>query len=49
MKNLKALVFAAILFALAGIANAQSADINSNGLTPNGSAMPDVKSTNAES
>ena len=45
MKNLKTLLFAAILFALGGIANAQSVGINADGSAPNGSAMLDVSST----
>ena len=45
MKNLKTLLFAAIFFALAGIVNAQSVGINSDGSAPNGSAMLDVSSS----
>jgi hypothetical protein len=45
MKNLRTLLFAAILFALAGSANAQSVGINSDGSAPNGSAMLDVSSS----
>ena len=45
MKNLKILLFTIIIFALAGIANAQSVGINSDGSTPDASAMLDVKST----
>ena len=45
MKNLKTLLFAALIFALAGSVNAQSVGINSNGSAPNGSAMLDVSST----
>ena len=45
MKNLKTLLFAVTLFALAVSANAQSVGINSDGSAPNGSAMLDVNST----
>ena len=45
MKNLKTLLFAVLIFALAGNVNAQSVGINSDGSTPNASAMLDVKST----
>ena len=45
MKNLKTLLFASLIFALAGSANAQSVGINSDGSAPNGSAMLDVSST----
>ena len=45
MKNLRTLLIAAILFAIAGATNAQSVGINSDGSVPNGSAMLDVKST----
>ena len=45
MKNLKTLLFAAILFAMATVANAQSVGINSDGSSPNSSAMLDVSST----
>ena len=45
MKNLKTLLFAAILFALAGSVEAQSVGINSDGSSPNSSAMLDVNST----
>ena len=45
MKNLKTLLFAAILFALGGIANAQSVGINADGSAPDGSAMLDINST----
>ena len=45
MKNLKTLLFAAIFFALAGIVNAQSVGINSDGSSPDGSAMLDVSSS----
>jgi hypothetical protein len=45
MKNLKTLLFAVILFALAGIANAQNVGINTDGSTPAASAMLDVSST----
>lgn len=43
MKSL--ILFAAILFALSAISNAQSVGINSDGSTPNASAMLDVKSS----
>ena len=45
MKNLKALLFVATLFALAGSVNAQSVGINSDGSAPNSSALLDVNST----
>jgi hypothetical protein len=45
MKNLKTLLFAAILFAMATVANAQSVGINSDGSSPNSSAILDVSST----
>ena len=45
MKNLKTLLFAALIFALAGSVNAQSVGINADGSTPNASAMLDVNST----
>ena len=44
MNNLKTLLFAAILFALAGSVNAQSVGINADGSAPNASAMLDVSS-----
>ncbi|MEI6679787.1 MAG: hypothetical protein WCL21_14330 [Mariniphaga sp.] len=46
MKNLRTLLFVAILFAMAAVSNAQSVGINSDGSTPNSSAMLDVTSTN---
>lgn len=46
MKNLKTLLFAAILFAMATVTNAQNVGINSVGSAPNSSAMLDVSSTN---
>ena len=45
MKNLRTLLIAAILFAVAVVANAQSVGINSDGSAPNSSAMLDVSST----
>ena len=45
MKNLKTLLFAAILFAMATVTNAQNVGINSAGSAPNSSAMLDVSST----
>jgi hypothetical protein len=45
MKNLGTFLFAAILFTLPGIANAQNVGINSDGSTPAASAMLDVSST----
>ena len=45
MKNLKTLLFAAILFAMATVTNAQNVGINSVGSAPNSSAMLDVSST----
>jgi hypothetical protein len=45
MINLKTLLFAAILFTLPCIANAQNVGINSDGSTPAASAMLDVSST----
>jgi len=45
MKNLKTLLFAVLLFALAVSTNAQSVGINSDGSAPNSSAMLDVSST----
>jgi len=46
MKNLKTLLFAAILFAMATVTNAQNVGVNSDGSSPNSSAMLDVSSTN---
>ena len=45
MKSLKTLLFAVLLFTLAGNVNAQSVGINSDGTAPNSSAMLDVNST----
>jgi hypothetical protein len=45
MKNLKLLLTAVLLFAMAAITNAQSVGINSDGSAPNSSAMLDVSST----
>jgi hypothetical protein len=45
MKNLKILLFTISFFPLAGIVNAQSVGINSDGSSPDASAMLDIKST----
>ena len=44
MKNIRTLLFATLLLALASVSYAQSVGINSDGSAPNSSAMLDVKS-----